>query len=239
MNTNDQTPPGHEPPNAAIVNLKPTEDPSSRRTSLLTKLFKVKWNQHFPLNVENCGCTIEYIEPELAFQFIRQSYDEIFELELWKDPLLAEQQTDEKLQYYKECGDFFMIYKDSKAIGIFIGTLTDWSSYYFRSAAVLPQYQGNGAIGRLLPYLTKILTDSGIARIESDASVSNFTSIQILLRARFKVTGMQLSERWGALLHFTKFLSPSSEKIFMGQFCQDTNSEIRPNFVRNLRKEST
>ncbi|MEO5970211.1 MAG: GNAT family N-acetyltransferase [Bdellovibrionia bacterium] len=205
------------------LSLNSPEVPLTRRTSLLTKLFKVEWDKHFPFNIPDCDCTIAYIGPELAFQFIRESYGEIFELELWKNPFLAEQQTEAKLQYYRECGDFFMIYKKSQPIGIFIGTLTDWSSYYFRSAAVLPQHQGNGAIARLLPYLTKILTDSGIARIESDASVSNFTSIQILLRARFKVTGMQLSERWGALLHFTKFLSPSSEKIFVGQFCPESN----------------
>jgi hypothetical protein len=30
---------------------------------------------------------------------------------------------------------------------------------------------------------------------------------------------MQLSERWGSLLHFTKFLSEKHQKVFLDQFC--------------------
>jgi GNAT superfamily N-acetyltransferase len=197
----------------AIASQRLQDSPSPRR-SLLTKVTEIEWSRHFPFSLTNDEVNIKYVSPEVAFYFIKEHYNEI-----------TEQQTDAKLQYYKECGDFFMFYKDSLPIGLFIGNLTDWSTYYFRSVGILPQYQGNGAFPRLLSYLTKILSDSGIARIESDTSVSNFTSIQILLRARFKVTGMQLSERWGALLHFTKFLSAPSEKIFMDQYCHGIRTQ--------------
>ena len=196
----------------------PSSPPNSRR-SLLTKLLEIEWNHHFPLNLETCKCTIRLVEPEIAFQFINQNYHEIFELELWKNPFFTEQQTEAKTQYYKECGDFFMIYGGELPIGILVGTLTDWSTYYIRSAGILREHQGNGTIALLLTYLAKILMASGINRIEADASVSNSASIQTLLRSRFKVTGMQLSERWGALLHFTNFLSAPGEKIFLDQYC--------------------
>ena len=81
--------------------------------SLSTKLLNIQWSQHFPINILNCGCTADHVSSETAFEFMKKSYKEIFQLEEWKNPFLIEEQTHTKLQYFRECGDFFMIYKDN------------------------------------------------------------------------------------------------------------------------------
>jgi hypothetical protein len=42
----------------------------------------------------------------------------------------------------------------------------------------------------------------------------------VLTRARFNITGSLMSERWGALIRFTKFLNERGEDTFLQQFCR-------------------
>jgi len=57
-----------------------------------------------------------------------------------------------------------------------------------------------------LPVLFEILKSAGVERIEADTSPGNFASMTVMTRLRFNLTGTVLSERWGAMMHFTKFL---------------------------------
>jgi hypothetical protein len=51
--------------------------------------------------------------------------------------------------------------------------------------------------------------------------------MHIMGRLRFNVTGTCLSERWGANVHFTKFLNGDNERTFLQQFCSGVKYQLR------------
>ena len=71
------------------------------------------------------------------------------------------------------------------------------------------------------------LRAAGVERVETDASPTNATTLQVALRLGFKVTGNLTTDRWGALVRLTKFLSPNAERVFVDGYCA----------VRSGRKE--
>jgi hypothetical protein len=51
--------------------------------------------------------------------------------------------------------------------------------------------------------------------------------MHIATRLKFNQTGTLLSERWGAMVHFTKFLSEEKEEVFLRQFCSGVKYQLR------------
>jgi len=63
------------------------------------------------------------------------------------------------------------------------------------------------------------LRAAGVARVETEASVVNVPVIALQLKEGFVITAHESSERWGALVRLTKFLSPEPDRVFRRQFC--------------------
>jgi hypothetical protein len=125
---------------------------------------------------------------------------------------------------------------------LLICTPLDWSSYYVRSAALLPEYQGRQAIQHFLSgVLFPELTRAGVERVELDTSPSNLAMMHIATRLRFNPTGTLLTERWGALVHFTRYLAADSEQVFLDKFCAGPRYQTRgarsPELSGELRPE--
>ena len=188
-------------------------------TSSTEKILQINWNDHFPLKLGTEGCSIEYASAVSGLSFLAKNYSTIHELNLSRQFFLNEGMTPAKTRYYEEFGDFFMIKKNGYPLGVLVGTLNDWSSYYFRDASFLEDIQAQGIASRLVAYILDILKSSGVLRVESDVSPENFTSIQVLLRARFKISGVNLSDRWVSIVKFSKYLDSASDEIFLRQFC--------------------
>lgn len=189
------------------------------RKSMSTRIFQIPWTKYFPLEFERKGCVAEYVTPAEGFAFIQDHYKVIHELDQSEGNSFSEDYTDAKLRYYQEEGDFFLVKEEGIAVGIIVGSSLDWSSYNLRNSSFLPRLQGSGLHSKLLSYLIRILAEHGVVRAEADVSPSNFASLQVLIRARFNVTGMNLSERWGALVHMTQYLQADAEGRFLERFC--------------------
>ena len=71
------------------------------------------------------------------------------------------------------------------------------------------------------------LKRAGVERVEADTSPANMATMHLLTRLRFNMTGTTLSERWGAHVHFTKFLDERSEGVFLEQFCSGVKYQVR------------
>lgn len=133
-----------------------------------------------------------------------------------------------KARYYDFAADFIEFERQGETIGLLIGAPTDWSTYYIRSAAVLPEFQGRQFIQHFFSrVLFGFLGAAGVERVELDTSPSNVAMMHIVTRLRFNVTGTLLTERWGAQTHFTKFLHPEREEIFLRQFCSGIKYQLR------------
>ncbi len=186
---------------------------------LSSSIWNINWNDYFPFNINQKGFVAEYSTHEEFSAFAKVHFARVFRQDSYQTSFLWSESGTAKTRYYKEAGDFFVFKMNQKTIGGFVGTPIDWSSYYLRSFALLPEYEGHQILSLFLKHLFKCLEEVGVERIEGDTSPSNLTIIQILTRLRFNITGMTLSERWGSQLRLSKFLSTKHEQVFLDQFC--------------------
>lgn len=191
-------------------------------------MFKLRWEDHFPLQFDRENCRAEYASPAEGLDFLLNHYREIHKLDQAENRFLNETFDEAKLSYYQKEGDFFLVKENGISKGIIVGTINDWSSYNLRTSSFLRDFQGSGIHTRLISYLLSVLKKQGVARVEADASPANFATLQILLRFRFYVTGLNLSERWGGTIHLTKFLTDEPEAKFLEHFCSSPKTHRNP-----------
>ena len=162
-----------------------------------------------------------------ARTFVETHYATVFE-EQQGPNTFASDVSSTKARYYEIAGDFFEVRRDDSTIGLLVCTPSDWSSYYLRSAALLPEHQGARIIQTFYSELLfPTLQRAGVERIELDTSPANLAMMHIATRLKFNQTGTLLSERWGAMVHFTKFLSEEKEDVFLRQFCSGVKYQLR------------
>jgi hypothetical protein len=188
-------------------------------------LWGFSWSEVLPCDVGS-GVRVTGSNFDSALPFIREHYAEIFHEDPNISPFVTKIDA-ARQRYYRAAGDFFEFVHDGCTVGLLIGTPIDWGSYYIRSAAALPRYQGKQIIQRFFPVLFEQLKRAGVERVEADTSPSNMATMHLLTRLRFNMTGTVLSERWGANVRFTKFLDAASEAVFLDQFCSGVKYQLR------------
>jgi hypothetical protein len=181
-------------------------------------LWDLRWAEHLPFDLGN-GCSVQASTFELATPFIRAHYATIFEHDS-SSPFRPDALTAQKARYYELCADFFEFRRANRTIGLLVCDPLDWSTYYVRSAAILPEHQGRQLVQRFFSaVLFDVMTAVGVERIEIDIAPTNLMMLHIAARYRFVATGTLLSDRWGAHARFTRFLSANSQQTFARQFC--------------------
>jgi ribosomal protein S18 acetylase RimI-like enzyme len=189
-------------------------------------LWGVDWAECLPRAVTRDGIELHVSSIELAMLFIAEHYTEIFEQDLASDRFFSEPFEGAKLRYY-QASDVFEMKDAGRTVGLLIGAPSDWSTYYIRSMAVLPAFSGRQLPQTVLPFLFGHLSQAGVRRFEAEASPSNFATMLVLTRMHFNVTGMILSERWGALCRLTKFADERAEGVFLEKFCSGIRYQQR------------
>lgn len=216
--------------NQSSTNLEANDLPhsNSNHLNLLSeKIWGIHWNEHFPYKINDDDITAHHSSFEEFGAFAADNFSRIFENDKYPTSFLWLEHSPFKMRYYKEVGDFFIFKHGNKTIGGFVGNPIDWSSYYVRSFALLPEYEGRHIVFLFLKHFFKILEFHGIERVEADTSPSNTTIIQLTSRLRFNIAGTLLSERWGALTHLVKFFSKKHETVFLQQFCAGVRPQLR------------
>lgn len=187
-------------------------------------IFDLNWGNYFPYTLSE-NERIELVNARTAQQFILDHQAETFEVEHWGERFFNEGPSMAKRRYYEKVGDNFLFINKGKPIGLVIGTLIDGTSYYLRYGMILKEFQSNGRIQNFVSYILKVLTDHQVNRVETDIAPSNLVNIHLFNKLQFNMTGLSLSERWGALIHFTKILNVSAENVFLDQFCAGTRPQ--------------
>lgn len=201
--------------------------PASARRSrqcLSSLLWGVDWVAHLPIALD--GVTVRLASYDECVPFVRRHYAEIFQ-EDGSSPFTTARVDPAKERYYRHAGDFFAFELEGEMVGLVIGTPSDWSTYYIRSAAILPAHSGKKTIQSLLPVLFEVLKAAGVERVEADTSPSNLAVITILTRLSFNVTGTVLTDRWGAHVQLTRFLADDREEVFLRQFCAGVRYQLQ------------
>ncbi len=197
---------------------------STERSTFSEKIYDFKWTNHFPLQLKS-GEQVHLTDFSTAARFIKENHARIFQRDHWGDRFFDEDQLPSKYRYYKEVADCFLFIKDGQTYGVFLGTAIDGTSYYIRYCAILPEFQNGGRFQGLLTNLLQVLSQHGVVRAEGDFSPANLVNIHLFNKLQFNITGITLSERWGALVHMTKILNSKAENIFLNQFCTGTRPQ--------------
>ena len=129
-----------------------------------------------------------------------------------------------KAQFFSLC-DLIELRHEGQIVGFFVGAPEDWSTYYCRLLACLPNYQHKSKLRRFArEVLFERLRRVGVERVTADTLPTNFVMTRWLIDTGFCPTGHLLTERWGALNRYTKFLQPSRLDRFADRFGGSTGN---------------
>jgi Acetyltransferase (GNAT) family len=211
----------------AFKEASPIEAASAKSRVLSATMWGLDWSAQLPVQLTSDGATIEHSSFERVMPFVAVNFATMFEEDPAASPFLGGRSTEARDRYYREIGDFFEFKYERVTVGALICTPTDWSTYYIRFCAVLPDFQGKQLLQRFFPKFFDILSAAGVERVETETSPSNLAVMHIMNRFRFNVAGTILSERWGALARFVKFLDQESESTFLRQYCTGIRYQAR------------
>ncbi|MCG8671273.1 MAG: GNAT family N-acetyltransferase [Pseudomonadales bacterium] len=207
---------------------------------LVEKIWNLKWSDHFPRSMTE-ELQITYVDYRQGQSFAQQYFPQIYHLDSSESQFQETDETGMKDAYYEAIGDFFLFRKtDGSPVGMAVGTLLDWSSYNFRNIAILPEYQASGLYWEFVKNLAEILKKHGVQKIEGDISPTNRRHIHIVNKIGFISTSLQLSERWGALLHFVLYLDEALEdkfgRLFSSTYASDSKNKKSHSKYKHINK---
>ncbi|MFO7178353.1 MAG: hypothetical protein DIU78_006615 [Pseudomonadota bacterium] len=196
---------------------------------LSVALWNVSWDDVLPYRFGSDGAVVRWSTFENVRPFIEQNYARIFEEPAGDTPFTQETSMNRaKARYYAIFADVFEFLYRNETIGILICTPLDWSTYYIRTAALLPEHQGRQWVWRFVSeVLFDYLAPLGVERVEFDVSPANMAMLHLAARNRCNPTGTLLTERWGSQVRFTRFLNPQREAVFLDQFCNGIKYQTR------------
>lgn len=195
----------------------PTVTPLSRR------LWDIDWSADGAWDIDE-GVTVESTSFADALPFIHEHYAQIFGADEDGRRFVASPMTAAKRKFCDE-SDVFVFRSGGVRVGILIAHPTDWSTYYVRTAALLSDFRGRDLVPKLLWTLAVKLRAAGVERMQSETSPINVGTMRSFLKVGFRVTATSMSERWGALVHTTWFLTDEAETVFHRQFCNYPKTE--------------
>jgi hypothetical protein len=145
---------------------------------------------------------------------------------------------DAKRSYLRTACDVIELRQDGETVGVMVGAPEDWSSYYVRIFAVMREFQRPVLVRRFArDCVFEPLIAHEIERVIADTSPGNIAMSRLFTELNFHVTGHQLSERWGPLVRYTKFLDPACEAAFLKRFIGTVPPD--PHGSESHRKETT
>jgi GNAT superfamily N-acetyltransferase len=149
--------------------------------------------------------------------FIAENYPKAFGTEPGQARFLVEAMTPAKRRY-AELMDVFAFRHEGAVVGVYLSDPLDWSTYYMRSALVLPEHRGGGLMTTWMSAMADELQRHGVDRLEADVSPANAPVLKMYLSLGYMVTSTTSSDRWGLTLRLTKFLREDARAIFLRQF---------------------
>lgn len=190
--------------------------PHVRGPSLSTQIWGFDWSRVLPFHFEEV--TVDLGTFAEAVPFVTEHYGKFFGNEDESVKFLREPMTEAKRRF-SELSDVFMFRAERRIIGIMIAHPTDWSTYYLRSSAFVPEYRNRHMLTRFVESLFEPLAAVGVARMETETAPTNLAVQRVMITGGWMITGTSSSERWGTLLRATKFLSEEARAAFSHQFC--------------------
>ncbi|MBX3260360.1 MAG: GNAT family N-acetyltransferase [Labilithrix sp.] len=190
------------------------------------RLWGIDWRSVLPWQLDEIR--VEYARLADVLPFMAELFPRTFNTgKQW----LEEEMTEAKRRFGEEM-DVFVFRDGEKIVGVVTGNPSDWSTYYWRVAGILPEYRRQALLTRFTERCYAPFRAAGVRRMEVDTSPGNRAMVRHLSGQGLFVTATMSSERWGQVLRFTKFLDEDAERTFTTQFL-DINTT--PNAERRQR----
>jgi ribosomal protein S18 acetylase RimI-like enzyme len=196
-----------------------------------TRLWRLDWQGLLPWTLEvgdaaragGADVTVEMGTTDEAVAFVAEHHPRLFGAAGGEQRFLASPMTDAKRRFCDEMDVLVMRARDAsgtgrRVVGLFMSHPSDWSTYYIRTVAILPEYQGRGYYARFTANLYEPLRRAGVERVETEISVANTRLLRMFAGQGYVVTATSSTERWGAVVRLTKFLAADAEKVFLQQY---------------------
>ncbi|HKP61520.1 MAG TPA: hypothetical protein VJV78_32545 [Polyangiales bacterium] len=196
-------------------------------TTLSARLWGLDLNRGLPRTLTSDGVQAAPGDRTRVRDFLATEFPVFREEELGATP--SERILDAKRWYLHNACDVLELRHDERTVGVLIGAPEDWSSYYVRIFAILQAYQRPALRRRFIrECLFEPLIAHQVERIVADTSPMNLGMAVVFNELHFHVTGHQLSDRWGPLVRYTKFIDPACEAAFNRRFAGIAGGSTSP-----------
>jgi hypothetical protein len=98
-------------------------------------------------------------------------------------------------------------------VGWTYGCQDSRESFYMVNSGILPEHRGRGLYTELMTHTLDVLKEKGFQRIWSRHNFDNNEIIIPKLKKGFQITGTELTDIFGALVHLTYFTNPIRKKV--------------------------
>lgn len=187
---------------------------SVRRASEPARASERLWDLHWAAwSIGDVG--IEPCAFADAMPFIGEHYPRIFPT--GPSRFFEEKMSTSKRRFYAEC-DSFLFRASGAVVGVCICHPTDWSTYYLRTVAILPGHRGRGIFRAFVDKLCETLRAHDVERFELETAPNNIAMNRSMLALGGVVTSTSNTERWGAMLRYTRYLAADPARVFERQF---------------------
>jgi hypothetical protein len=105
------------------------------------------------------------------------------------------------------------IFHHQEFIGWSFGVQESAERYYMVNTGMLPQHQHRGLYSALLPRILDIVKEEGFQSVYSRHVATNNQILIPKLKAGFIITGFELSDVFGILVHLSYFFNPLRRKV--------------------------
>jgi len=150
---------------------------------------------------------------------VKSHFDHHYPMLRWRENLEANEEQAVKELNKKLSGRErinLAIYNGSQLVGWSYGWQggLESASFYMANSCVIPEYRRQGLYTHLLQKVIELAQEYGFQSITSRHVAANNSVIIPKLKAGFKITGMELSEIYGNLVHLTYFNNDLRREAF-------------------------
>lgn len=107
------------------------------------------------------------------------------------------------------------IYHQNEFVGWHFGVQESNEKYNMRNTALFPEHRNKGVYSALLPHILSIIEKKGFQIIYSRHHATNNAVIVPKLKAGFTITGFEITDRFGTLIHLSYFFNPLRRKAML------------------------
>jgi hypothetical protein len=105
------------------------------------------------------------------------------------------------------------VYRGDELAGWSFGWQEGSEKYYMTNTGIFPQHQGKGMYTALLPRILDILKAEGFQIVYSRHTATNNRVLVPKLKAGFIISGFEISDVFGLLVHLSYFFNPLRRKM--------------------------